>query len=132
MSEYLPSSATGDFGTLHPDSIEIWVPVRQDVVQLGMLDKKEHLPLEVTIGTGEVTIRRADGALLQVESHESRHGEKTRIPIFERPIDELRLRRLQEHLGRWTWQAGSENLPVSEVNLLGRFVGLVGTFAWAK
>jgi len=124
---------SADLDGMHSGTIELSVPLLDGAIQVGIGGKVATATIQVSKTPTTVTVRRTDGAPMQVQilhEHRGYTGPTVRTNVFRTPVDCLRLeRRVSEHGPLW--------FPVDVIHVnrgqdLSRFVATIATFGLAK
>lgn len=120
-------------------TIELSVPLRDDVIQVGARDVPITGTVRVCKKRRTVTVRRTDGKPLQVDfirqpatsADGLDQGAITDTLVFRPALTTLLLQRRRDAAGRPSWQTAGM-CGVADVRLIKQFVDTVATFGLAK
>jgi hypothetical protein len=128
-----------DLAEMHWGTIDLSVPLVDDVIQVGIGGDFATSVLRVTLDATAVTVRRLDGNAMQVhilrdDQESTERGVRHRITsanVFHEPVARLRLTRVLVGDGRQLWEAGGTAYANRHQNLK-QFVHTIARFGLAK
>jgi hypothetical protein len=110
-------------------TIELSVPLRRGVIQIGAGGDADVGRIRVTKGPRTITVIRVDGRPMQVDIVTDA-PESSRV--FDAPVGELRLVRTADRGGRARWHTAGDQVVAERIPDVKRFADVIGTFAVAK
>jgi len=110
-------------------TIELSVPLRDDVVQIGAGGDVDVGRIRVSNAAGSITVVRVDGRPIQVEVVT---GDGLATRVFCAPVPRVLLVRFVDPTGRARWQPSGAAAQVRRASLLKQFADVLGTFVTAK
>jgi len=115
-------------------TIQLSVPLLDNAIQVGIGGNVATATIQVSKTATTVTVRRTDGAPMQVQilhEHRGYTGPTVRTNVFRTPVDCLRLERRVTANGPSRWFP-AETVRVNRRQDLSRFVATIATFGLAK
>ncbi len=120
-------------------TITLSVPLKDDVIQMGVRNSPDRGTLRVHKGLRTATVERTDGVRLQAEivlASEMPAGSPEQDPptlaaVFHQPVQNLRLRRLR-HKGILGWEIAATLAELCDPAHVAQFINVIGAFGAAK
>lgn len=134
MNHYSPSFFADNLSEMRRGSIELGVPLLNDVIQIGAITPTVPGRIIVKKGFRNVQISRLDGEPLQAEVISALgvnmpRYERTRV--FTTPVEAVELRRRRDLGGRACWFAAGD-VDVTTRDAIETFAQTVGLYARLK
>ena len=125
---------SADLDEIDSGTIYLSVPLLHDAIQVGIGGDVATATIQVVKSSASVTVRRTDGAPMQVQilhEHRGYTGPTVRTKVFRSPVDCLVLERRGIEHGQNLWFP-TEMAHVDRGEDLSRFVATIATFGLAK
>ena len=118
------------FDVIRCGTITLSVPLRDDVIQMGVRDSPDRGLLRVNKGHHTATVERTDGKPLQamiVHTPDTTTGKQSRTVVFRRPVPRLLLTR-RRHNGRDAWEVAVAPAECCDPAFVAAFINVIGAF----
>jgi hypothetical protein len=133
---FLSEQLTG----MHCGTVELSVPLRDDVIQVGARGNLESARIRVSKGPRTIVVVRVDGRPLQADiiitvcrsDEAGTDDEWTTAAVFREPVRALRLTGTRDETGQLWWSAPHTRHTVAHHAHLKQLADTIGTFATAK
>jgi hypothetical protein len=133
---FLSEQLTG----MHYGTVELSVPLRDDVIQVGARGNLESARIRVSKSPRTIVVIRVDGKPLQAgiittacsSDAAGTDDEWTTSTVFHEPVRELRLIGTRDETGQLWWSAPHARHTVAHHAHLKQLADTIGTFATAK
>ena len=113
-------------------TVELSVPLNNDVIQVGARDAPDIATIRVWKGHRAVTVTRVDRRPIQVEILRGADDALTTSTVFHEPLSSLRFECRRDHRSRIWWRAAGEKANITTPMNIKQFADIIGVFALAK
>ena len=113
-------------------TVELSVPLRDDVIQVGVRDAPDIATIRVWKGHRAVTVTRVDLRPIQVAILRGVGEALTTSTVFHEPVSSLRLECRRDYRGHIRWHAAGEDANITTPMNIKQFADIIGVFALAK
>jgi hypothetical protein len=110
-------------------TVELSVPLRCDVIQIGAGGDADVGRIRVEKGPRTISVIRVDGRPMQVDIVTDGLADSH---VFDEPVGELKLVRTADRGGRSHWHPVGNFIAAKHIPDVKRFADVIGTFALAK
>jgi hypothetical protein len=126
-----------DLEMLSCGTVELRVPLRAGVIQIGARGVSQAGTIRVRKGPQSVSVVRVDGEPIAVDIVGDAGGpgdqaDPTTSSVFHQPVPELRLLRISDHAGPARWYAVGASANITRRRNIKQFADTIGIFALAK
>ena len=132
MSDSAPF-VSDDLEMLRCGTVELRVPLRGGVIQIGARGVSQAGTIRVHKGPRSVSVVRVDGQPIAVDIvGDAGVAEPTTSSVFHQPVPELRLLRISDHAGPARWYAVGGSANITGLRNIKQFADTIWIFALAK
>jgi hypothetical protein len=138
VEKYSQEFFSRQLNAVAPGEISLGMPAREGIVQIEappLVEETTHLHV-ISDKFGNIAVKKIiSDQLLQAElvafDPEDDESKTRLLPVFEEPIDVLRISRSDPYgsINRDLWVAKGENLAVTDIGLLEAFANMIGDCA---
>lgn len=128
---YSPLFLANELGEMRRGEVTLSVPVKNNVIQVGVDSIDETGEILVKKGWRGVTIKNTDGSPIQVEVIDDVTPDRI-TTVLKEPVAEIKFRKKRDLIGQVCWFADGEGVNINDKAAITRFAGVVGKFAVTK